>query len=228
MIASLMTVLIRAALMLAMVLCVALPSDAKAQVVLTFVAKRGQNTLDFPHSLLRISGTTESGEAINRNFGFMPVEQSVGMMLGGRVSGAVLDRSEASIPWDIVTPHISVQIPDTVLDAVIVRFQYWNNNENGGYDFFSQNCIAFLADVAGTIGLTVPPGDHLSPGGFLSSLAELNPPGSHPGILPEPVANPVLQEQPDLPSPAVPEGAAAEAPEPVPAPLPAKPEPALA
>lgn len=180
-----------AAALVAVALCAALPSAASAQVVLTFVAKRGTGGLDFPHSMLRITGTTQSGEAINRNFGFMPVDQSVVMVLGGRVTGAVMDRSDASIPWDVITPHLSVQIPDTVLDAVIVRFRHWNTGENGGYDLFSQNCIAFLADIAGTVGLAVPPGDHLSPGGFLSELAELNPPGSHPGILAEPVANPV-------------------------------------
>lgn len=203
-----------AAVLVAFAFLMASPSTASAQVVVTFVAKRGTGGLDFPHSMLRIAGTTESGEAIDRNFGFMPAEENLSFMLGSRVSGAVMDRPEASISWDLITPHISVQIPDTVLDAVIARFRYWNNNENGGYDFHTQNCIAFLADIAGTIGLKVPPGHSLSPGGFLTSLAELNPPGSFPGILPEPVANPVPEAQPDLPSPAVPESPAVEAPEP--------------
>lgn len=219
MILSWLSLRIWAAVLVAAVLCVAAPSAACAQVVLTFVAKRSTGGLDFPHSLLRITGTTQSGEAIDRNFGFMPVDQSFTMILGARVSGAVIDRSEASIPWDIVTPHLSVQIPDTVLDAVIVRFRYWNTGENGGYDVFSQNCIAFLADIAGTVGLTVPPGDHLSPGGFLSELAEMNPPGSHPGILAEPIPNPV----PAVASSAGPDGGDA-------APVthqPAEPEPAL-
>ena len=195
-----------AAVLLAVAFCMASPATAAAQVVLTFVAKRGTGGLDFPHSMLRISGTTQSGEVIDRNLGFMPVDQSVTMVLGRRVSAAVIDRSEASIPWELVTPHLSVQIPDTALDAVIVRLRYWNENKNGGYDVYAQNCIAFLADIAGTIGL--------NPGGFLTSLAELNPPGSFPGILPEPVANPVPEAQPDLPSPAVPESPAVEAPEP--------------
>jgi hypothetical protein len=216
-----------AAVLAAMTFSMALPSTADAQVVLTFVAKRGSGGLDFPHSMLRITGTTQSGEAIDRNFGFMPVDGSLTIALGRRVTAAVIDRSEASIPWDLITPHLSVQIPDTALDAVIVRFRYWNENENGGYDVYSQNCIAFLADIAGTVGLKVPPGDHLSPAGFLTSLAELNPPGSHPGILPEPVANPVIKEQPDLPPTAVPESPAAGAPQPAPAPVPAGPEPAL-
>ena len=193
--------------------------------MLTFVAKRGADALDFPHSMLRITGTTESGEVIDRNFGYMPKDGGLTMMLGRRVSGAVIDRPEASIPWELVTPHISVQIPDSVLDVVIDRFRYWNENQNGGYDFFDQNCIAFLADIAGTVGLKVPPGAHLSPGGFMRELAEMNPPGSFPGILDVPVANPA-PDDPPVESP--PETLAAPAPEPetsMPAPSTAEPRP---
>lgn len=214
-----------AAVLAAFAFCLTLPSTASAQVVLTFVAKRGAEALDFPHSMLRITGTTESGEAIDRNFGFMPKDDSLTMMLGGRVSGAVIDRPEASIPWELVTPHISVQIPDSMLDAVIVRFRYWNENQNGGYDFFDQNCIAFLADIAGTVGLKVPPGAHLSPGGFMRELAEMNPPGSFPGILPSPVPNPepldpTAEAPVDAAAPTVPEPEATS-----PDPAPAEPQP---
>jgi hypothetical protein len=182
-------VLKRLVCVFALALGMALASSANAQVVLTFAAKRAAGPGDFPHSIVRIDGVTESGETIHRAFGYMPVEQSLGMMLGGRVAGAVLEKNE-TFPWELVTPYLSIQIPDTALDAVIERFQYWNGNENGGYDFFSQNCIAFLADLTRTIGLVVPQGDHLSPAGFLSDLAALNPPGSHPGILATPLPNP--------------------------------------
>ncbi len=185
-------------------MCVGFPDHARAQAVLTFAAKRAEDALGIPHSYLRITGTTESGEGIHRTFGYMPVEESSFLALGDRVRGAVIDETEAGIEWERVRPFLSVQVPDTTLDAVIVRFRYWNENQNGGYDAWVQNCIAFLADIARTIGLRVSPGSHLSPSGFLGELTKLNPPGSHPGILPEPVANPLLQEQPDPPSPAAP------------------------
>jgi hypothetical protein len=182
----------------------ALPISADAQVVLTFAAKRAEDTLGIPHSYLRIGGTTQSGEDISRTFGFMPVEESAFMVLGDRVRGAVIDEPEAGIEWERVTPFLSVQIPDTTLDAVILRFRYWNENENGGYDAYAQNCIAFLADIARTSGLKVPPGSHLSPSGFLETLAELNPPGSLPGIQEVPVANPSPPDEPAASSPEIP------------------------
>ena len=188
-------VFLRIALALTLVLGLAFPAGASAQVVLTFAAKRAESTIGIPHSYLRITGTTESGEAIQRTFGFMPREGSAFMVLGDRVQGAVIDEPEAKIEWERVRPFVSVQIPDATLDAVILRFKHWNENENGGYDAYSQNCIAFLADVAGTIGLSVPPGSHLSPSGFLDSLADMNPPGSFPGLQETPVPNPT---QPDL------------------------------
>lgn len=186
----------RLALALTLVLGLATSSSAAAQVVLTFAAKRAESSLGVPHSYLRIGGTTESGEDIQRTFGFMPSEESPFMLLGDRVRGAVIDEPEAEIEWERVTPFVSVQIPDVTLDAVILRFKYWNENENGGYDAWSQNCIAFLADIARTIGLKVPPGSHLSPSGFLETLATLNPPGSLPGILDVPVANPSPPDPP--------------------------------
>jgi hypothetical protein len=186
------------------VLCVGFPDHARAQAVLTFAAKRAEDALGIPHSYLRITGTTESGEGIHRTFGYMPVEQSSFLALGDRVRGAVIDEPEAGIEWDRVTPFLSVQVPDKTLDAVIVRFRYWNENRNGGYDAYSQNCIAFLADIARTAGLRVPPGSHLSPSGFLSELAELNPPGTLPGILTAPVANPAPADQPDANTPDTP------------------------
>lgn len=219
------SILRRFVLALTFVLGLALSSSAAAQVVLTFAAKRAEGSLGIPHSYLRIGGTTESGEAIQRTFGFMPAEGSAFMVLGDRVRGAVVDEPEAEIDWERVRPFLSVQIPDATLDAVILRFRYWNENENGGYDAWSQNCIAFLADIARTIGLKVPPGAHLSPSGFLETLAELNPPGSLPGILETPVANPTpldppAEDMPDIPEPAPPEVA-----EPAPEALPAEPEP---
>jgi hypothetical protein len=189
--------------LLALLVGLSISSEADAQVVLTFAAKRAEDALGIPHSYLRITGTTESGEGIHRTFGYMPVEESSFLALGDRVRGAVLDEPEAGIEWDRVTPFLSVQVPDTTLDAVIVRFRYWNENRNGGYDAYVQNCLAFLADIARTIGLKVPPGSHLSPSGFLGELAELNPPGSLPGILTAPVANPspedLAPEQADEP-----------------------------
>ena len=176
------------------VLCVGFPDQARAQVVLTFAAKRAEDALGIPHSYLRITGTTESGEGIRRTFGYMPVEESSFLALGDRVRGAVIDEPEAGIEWERVRPFLSVQIPDTTLDAVIVRFRYWNENQNGGYDAWTQNCIAFLADIARTSGLKVPPGSYLSPAGFLDTLAEMNPPGSVPGLLASPVPNPTPQD----------------------------------
>lgn len=215
----------RLALALTLILGLATSSGAAAQVVLTFAAKRAESSLGVPHSYLRIGGTTESGEDIQRTFGFMPSEESPFMILGDRVRGAVVDEPEADIEWERVTPFLSVQIPDLTLDAVILRFKYWNENENGGYDAWSQNCIAFLADIAGTIGLKVPPGSHLSPSGFLQTLVELNPPGSLPGILDVPVANPVPLDPPATETQDAPESAPPEAAEPAPEAPPAEPEP---
>jgi len=214
----------RLALALTLILGLAVSSGAAAQVVLTFASKRAESSLGVPHSYLRIGGTTESGEDIQRTFGFMPSEESPFMILGDRVRGAVVDEPETKIEWERVTPFLSVQIPDATLDAVILRFRYWNENENGGYDAWSQNCIAFLADIAGTIGLKVPPGSHLSPSGFLQTLVELNPPGSLPGILDVPVANPAPLDPPTTETPEIPEPASPEAAEPAPEAMPAQPQ----
>ncbi len=178
---------------------------AWAQAVITFAAKRGEDRFAVPHGYVRISGTTQSGETLSHVLGFMPVEASRRLVWGGRVRGAVVGKPEAEIVWDRVQPFLSIQIADTALDAVLVRFRYWHANQNGGYDVYDQNCITFLADIARTLGLKVPPGSSLSPSGFLRQLAAMNPPGSVAGILAAPVANPspadLAPEQADTPAP---------------------------
>lgn len=214
----------RIALILVVLVGLCVSSAASAQVVLTFAAKRAEDSLGVPHSYLRIGGTTQSGENIQRTFGFMPDEQSMFMVFGARVRGAVVEEPEDRIAWERVRPFLSVQIPDTVLDAVILRFKYWNENQNGGYDAYSQNCIAFLADIARTIGLKVPPGSHLSPSGFLETLAEMNPPGSLPGILDTPIANPAPLDPTATETQDAPDAAPPEVAEPAPTDPPAEPQ----
>jgi len=62
--------------LLVLVVGFSVSTGADGQVVLTFAAKRAEGTLGIPHSYVRISGTTESGESIQRTFGFMQVERS--------------------------------------------------------------------------------------------------------------------------------------------------------
>ncbi len=197
--------LTRPILLMALVLGISLPTGAEAQVVITFAAKRGDPTalLQIPHSYMRITGTTESGEAIDRTLGLMPSESSNLMLFGKRVAAEIVDSPASMVEWDRVQPFISVQIPDTTLDAVIVRLRSWSSGENGGYGLYTDNCIAFIGDIARTIGLRTPPGRHLSPSGFMRDLAEMNPPGSVPGVLSSPVPNPTPEDKP----PTDPEGA---------------------
>lgn len=188
--------LTRPILLIAMILGMFVPTGADAQVVITFAAKRGDPTalLQIPHGYMRITGTTESGEAIDRTLGLMPSEGSNLLLFGQRVAAEIVDSPASMVEWDRVQPFISVQIPDTTLDAIIVRLRSWSAGENGGYGLYTDNCIAFVGDMARTIGLRTPPGRHLSPSGFMRDLAAMNPPGSVPGVLPSPVPNPAPED----------------------------------
>lgn len=185
----------RTALVLAIGIALAAPASAAAQAVLTFTASRASGPLGIPHAFLRITGTTESGETLHRTIGYMSSGNAISAVLGRKVRGNVVRTEDAETDWSRVQPFLSVQIPDAVLDAVLLRIKFWNDNQNGGYSAYVQNCIAFLDDIAATIGLRTPPGASVSPGRYLAALAAMNPPGSSPGVLAIPLPNPASAER---------------------------------
>ena len=64
---------------------------------------------------------------------------------------------------------------DAVFEAVMARIAHWSSPEGSTYSLRRRNCINFVADIARTVGLLTAAENTLSPNGFLTGTAALNP-----------------------------------------------------
>ncbi|HEV7229267.1 hypothetical protein [Brevundimonas sp.] len=163
-----------------------------AAVTVTFYGHEGAQVrggwLYFPHAYLRLHGTLDTGETVDRAVGF--TARSPGPQLLLFSGPGILKEPEPAYLAEGV-PYLSVEISDEAFHQITGRIDWWGTPEGSRYNLNKRNCIAFVADVAQRLGLRTPSHETLSPNGFLKDMVGMNPPGSVPGLLPAPTPPPV-------------------------------------
>jgi hypothetical protein len=164
---------------------------AAAAVTVTFYGHEGAQVrggwLYFPHAYLRLHGTLETGEPVDRAVGFTARSPGPQLLL---FSGPGILKEPDAVYVAEGIPYLSVEVSDEVFHQITARIDWWGTPEGSRYNLNRRNCIAFVADVAQRLGLRTPPHETLSPNGFLKDMVSMNPPGSVPGILAAPVPPP--------------------------------------
>lgn len=163
-----------------------------AAVTVTFYGHEGAQVrggwLYFPHAYLRLHGTLDTGETVDRAVGF--TARSPGPQLLLFSGPGILKEPEPAYLAEGVA-YLSVEISDEAFHRITARIDWWGTPEGSRYNLNKRNCIAFVADVAQRLGLRTPSHETLSPNGFLKDMVAMNPAGSVPGLLPQPAPPPV-------------------------------------
>jgi hypothetical protein len=135
----------------------------------------GMNT-DLPHGFVTVTGTTDSGQAVNTSFGFSASAKSLyELAVLKPMDGAVDDPYTA----DYIakgTPHFAFPLSDALYQTVLATVDKWRNAPQPSYDFYSRNCVTFVSDLAVAAGLTVTTSKKYihDPRGFLNDTAIRN------------------------------------------------------
>ena len=168
----------RLGILLAVCLSVVLGgAPAAAAVKATFYAHSGNQIrggwLLFPHAYVTLTGTVEAtGEVVDEAVGFTAKFPGPQLLL---FSGpGVVERPDA-LYLSEGHPYLSLEISDAVFEAVMARIAHWSSPEGSTYSLRRRNCINFVADIARTVGLLTAAENTLSPNGFLTGTAALNP-----------------------------------------------------
>lgn len=165
-------------ILLAVCLSVALAaSPAAAAVTATFYAHSGNKVRDgwllFPHAYVTLTGTVEAtGEVVDEAVGFtakFPGPQL--LMFSGP---GVVERPDA-LYLSEGRAYLTLELSDAVYEAVMARIAHWGSPDGSTYSLWRRNCINFIADIARTAGLLTAEEDTLSPNGFMTGTAALNP-----------------------------------------------------
>lgn len=164
---------------------------AAAAVTVTFFGHEGAQVrggwLYFPHAYVRLHGTLDTGETVERSVGFTARSPGPQLLL---FSGPGLLKEPDAIYVSEGVPYVSVEISDEAFRQLTARIDWWGTPEGSRYNLNKRNCIAFVADVARRLGLRTPSHETLSPNGFLKDMVTMNPHGSVPGLLAAPVPAP--------------------------------------
>jgi len=163
-----------AALAAALLLALA-ATPAFAAVTITFYSK--ELGASFPHAFVTMSGTLDrSGERIDVDYGFTAKTVTPAILMG-RVAGEVIsDHGAAYIKAS--DKHFSLTLSDSEYDRVLATVNRWKASPQPSYDLGSHNCIHFVAQIAGSLGLQaeVPKNLTKKPRSFLQHLTRENRP----------------------------------------------------
>ena len=148
------------------------PVPAQAAVELTFYAKEMGGA--FPHGFVTLVGTPDrGGAAVDTAYGFTAASVTPAILFG-RVGG----RLEITPPDYIGTAesHVAVTLTDAEYDAVLALVARWQALEQPSYSLKRRNCVHFIAEVAGTLGMDAEVPENLTrrPVGYLQSLIRRN------------------------------------------------------
>ncbi len=145
---------------------------ACAEVQISFYSKNMGSS--FPHAYVRLTGTIElTGQAIDENYGFTPVQLTPGILFGS-VSGMIELASTAYIARS--DRHFSLRLTDEQYAQVMAIVAKWRNAPQPSYRLNGRNCVTFVADVAAALGLSAPviPKLMKKPKSYLDAVTELN------------------------------------------------------
>lgn len=180
---------------------ISITSTARAAVVVTFYSHDWGVTgsqLYFPHAFVELHGSPDAGgPPVEGNYGFT-AKLITPALLVAKTTGEVVDGDAAYVKES--HPHLSRTLSDDQYFALIRAIDAWRVAPGNVYWLKGRNCVSFVADLAGVLGLKVNLTRDLilKPGSFLDQLARDNP---------EPPAPQVSARQPSLESGAPPQPA---------------------
>jgi hypothetical protein len=148
-------------------------SPAFASVTITFYSK--ELGASFPHAFVTLAGTLDrSGERIDSDFGFTAKAVTPAILLG-RVGGEVISNHGANY-IKASDRHFSLVLSDSEYDRVMTTIGRWRSWKQPSYDLGTHNCIHFVAELAGSLGMKaqVPSNLTRKPRSFLQYLTRQN------------------------------------------------------
>ena len=160
------------ALKLLLVLLLIIPAAGHAAVQITFLSK--EFGASFPHAYVALEGTLDrSGERIDANYGFTAVQVSPAVLLGS-VAGEIMSVDPAYIRKS--DRHFTLTLTDQEFDRVMVTVERWRSLKQPSYNLNRQNCVFFVAEVAGALGMKADTPSALmkKPRSYLEMLSRSN------------------------------------------------------
>jgi hypothetical protein len=149
-------------------------APAWAAVSITFYSK--ELGASFPHAFVVLEGTLDrGGPRIEEDYGFTAKTISPAI-LWGKVSGEVItDHSPGYIKGS--DPHFTVSLTDSEYDRVMAAVGRWRSARQPSYDLDKHNCVHFVAELAGAIGMVADTKKLMKkPRSFLETLGVQNRP----------------------------------------------------
>jgi len=147
------SLLFRLRALLAAALLLLAPLQARAAVEISFYShEMGSN---FPHAFITLQGTDDrTGHKIDANYGFTATHISPSILMGS-VKGEVFSRDPAKEAKYIAASdrHFSFTLSDAEYDAVLAHVGKWQALKQPSYNLNRQNCVHFVADLAGSLGM---------------------------------------------------------------------------
>lgn len=157
-------------------LCAALAAaPAAAAVTVTFYSK--ELGASFPHAFVTMQGTLDrNGERIDRDYGFTAKAVSPAILFG-KVAGEVISNHGAGY-IKASDKHFSLVVSDAEYDRLMATIARWREAAQPSYDLGTHNCIHFVAELAGTLGMQaeVPKKLTRKPRSYLEHLTAQNRP----------------------------------------------------
>ena len=167
------TALRRLARCLLAALLVAAAAPAAAAVTITFYSK--ELGASFPHAFVTMAGTLDRGGApINVDYGFTAKTVSPAI-LWGRVAGEVISNHGAAY-IKASDKHFSLALSDDEYDRLLGTIARWRQAAQPSYDLNHHNCVHFVAELAGTLGMAADTPQALmkKPRSYLEHLTAAN------------------------------------------------------
>ena len=147
-------------------------APASAAVSITFYSK--ELGASFPHAFVVLEGTLDrGGPRIEEDYGFTAKTISPAI-LWGKVSGEVItNHTPGYIKGS--DPHFTVSLSDSEYDRVIATIERWRSARQPSYDLDKHNCVHFVAELAGAIGMAADTKKLMKkPRSFLETLGVQN------------------------------------------------------
>lgn len=166
------TRLSRLIVVIAAALIVFSASPAAAAVSITFWSKELGSS--FPHAFVILEGTPDRGGArIAEDYGFTAKAISPAILWGKVAGEVVTDNSTSYVNGS--DKHFTVKLSDAEFDRVMATIARWRSAKQPSYDLDKHNCVHFVAELAGAIGMKVDTGRLMKkPRSFLENLAATN------------------------------------------------------
>src|SRR4051812_35948398 len=160
--------------LLAFLLVLGVQSPAAAAVEIAFYSRElGGN--NFPHAFVALHGTVDAtGEQVDTTYGFTAHSVTPAILFGS-VSGEVVVEGEQQKARS--TRQFALTLSDERYQAVMAVVEQWRNRGQPSYNLHHRNCVHFVAELAGTVGLRVEEVPDLMkrPRSFLLHVLSLNP-----------------------------------------------------